>query len=63
MAPEEWHRLLHTPITRDRYLETLRVRLRDLPLKTSQDGDGALYAPSTMPKISALLDELRTKRM
>ena len=61
MPEDEWHRLVHKRISRDRYLDSLRQRLVDLPLLSRKD-DTALYAPPEMAKIAALLDELRTKR-
>lgn len=62
MPAEEWHRLRHTPIDRDRYLESLRLRLVDLPLKRRLEDDGALHDPAALATITTLLEELRRKR-
>jgi hypothetical protein len=62
MGADAWHRLVHTPIPRDRYLDSLRQRLAELPLKASTSDDGALYEPAVMASLAALLDDLRKKR-
>src|SRR4051812_32790066 len=60
MTEDDWRRLVDRPISRDRYLDTLRQRLSDLP-RLPQKEDGALFRPPEMAKISTLLDELQKK--
>jgi hypothetical protein len=61
MPSEEWHGFIHRKIARHPYLDSLRLRLVALPLKTWRDADGLLYHPGELQKISVLLDELRRK--
>ena len=62
MPDHEWLKLVHTPITRDSYLEALRVRLAELPRKTRIETSGALFEPQMMQEISSRLNELVQKR-
>jgi hypothetical protein len=61
MPEESLYRFVDTPITRDRYLDSLRVRLAGIPKIVPPAKDGAVYDSSGMAKIAALLEELRKK--
>ena len=61
MPSERWHQFVHRRISRHPYLDSLRMRLVVLPLKTRQDGDGKLYGPDECVRIAAVLAELRRK--
>ena len=62
MQEEEWTKLMRTQIRRDRYLDSLRLRLDDVPRRTATKEDGALYAPDQMQKVAGLLGELKKRR-
>jgi hypothetical protein len=60
MPSEEWHQFIHRRISRHPYLDSVRLRLLELPLKAYRD-DETLYRTGEIQKISAILDELRKK--
>jgi len=63
ISGEEWDTFLHIPIGSDAYLESLRERL--LKLETDENSvaaeEGAIYNPSAMQQVAAVLEELRSR--
>jgi hypothetical protein len=62
MPKPEWSRLLEKRIPRDRYLDSVRMRLAALTPLIGKEDDPVRYSTSDSEIISAILNELHTKR-
>ncbi len=61
ITAEELDRLLRKPIKRDRYLNSLREKLLELPRKAPTPESTSLYGPAEITKVAELLAALNRR--